>query len=104
MSSETKTPETPTQTFPTDSRTGIQKLVEPLVDEAMVKAGLNMSDPTILRRYFRALMTIGMKRLLDAGAPPPFIVAQAIEAVGHEIEAREAAGTAFTVPVDPSEN
>lgn len=86
-----------------ETRTGIMKQIEPVIEEALVASGLNLNNPDILRRYFRALVHVGAKRLLDAGAPAQFVAGQAIEAIGHELAEREAAGTALTAKAgDPT--
>lgn len=81
-----------------DSRTGIMLMLSPVIESAIKTAKLDLADVSILRRYFRAMVHLAIKRLLDAGAPPEFLVAQTLEAIGHELEERKQRGGDGNVP------
>lgn len=104
MTDETKPekPETPETPDLTQTRTGIQLMLAPAIETALKSSGLDMADPNILRRYFRALVHLGITRLLDLGAPPEFLATQMLEALGHEMESRaKQAATADGSPTQP---
>ena len=72
------------------TRTGILNALFPKVlDGLQGIKDLNACNPEHVRRVFRALVTIGIRLMLDNGVSPQKIVAQAIEAVGHELEERK---------------
>jgi len=85
-----------------ETRTAIMLKLAPVIEAAMKETGLNMDDPTILRRYFRAMVHLAIQKLMDDGAPPQFLVAQTIEAIQHEMEKRGLIQVKKTV-VPPSE-
>jgi hypothetical protein len=85
---------------PNQTRTGIQLMLEPVIDSIIKGSGLDMTNPDILRRYFRALTHLAIKKLLDVGAPPDFLLAQTIEAITHELESRQK--LSGPTPVAPS--
>ena len=70
------------------SRTTIQQSVRKPVQEALSALDLP-HDPEHLRRVCRALATLGMQGLLDAGAPASYVASQLLEALGHELERRK---------------
>lgn len=81
-----------------DTRTGIMLMLSPAIETAIKTANLDLTNTDILRRYFRAMVHLAIKRLLDAGAPPEFLVAQTLEAIGHELEEREKRAGQGNVP------
>jgi len=81
-----------------DTRTGIMLMLSPVIETAIKTANLDLTDVNILRRYFRAMVHLAIKRLLDAGAPPEFLVAQVMEAIGHELEERKNMASDGNVP------
>ena len=81
-----------------ETRTGIMLKLSPAIEKVLKDEGLDMTRPDLMRRYFRAMVHLAAKKLLDAGAPPDFLVAQTIEAIGHELEARKKLSDEGTVP------
>ena len=75
------------------TRTGIMLAILPAINKALGEIpGLNLAeDKAHLRRAFRAIITVGVRMLLDAGAPPVFIAEQLGEALSHELAERQAA-------------
>ena len=69
------------------TRTGIQKALAPII-AAAVKAipDFNSTSADGLRRTSRALVTIAIRMLFDAGAPPEFVAQQLMLALGTELE------------------
>jgi hypothetical protein len=61
------------------------------IDALFLGAGkVGVDAPTFNRRLFRALISIGIKRMLDAGVAPKDIAGQALEAIGNELAERAA--------------
>lgn len=90
MDQNEKKPEASEVEIPSnETRTGIMLKLSPAIENALKEAGLDMTRTDILRRFFRAMVHLAAKKLLDAGAPPDFLVAQTIEAIGHEMAARK---------------
>jgi len=85
---------------PAETRTGIMLLLAPVIDKTMAESTLDLTNGDILRRFFRAMIHLAIKKLLDAGAPPQFLVAQTVEAINHELMARakQTQGSAVNVP------
>lgn len=71
------------------TRTGIMLMLAPAIEAALKDSKLDMTDVNVLRRYFRAMVHLAVQRMLDVGAPHQFLIAQMLEAVGHELEARQ---------------
>lgn len=76
------------------SRIAIQQALVKPIQEALEKLEIEPNPPH-LRRVCRALATLGFAPLLDAGAPPQFVAAQLLEALGHELEHRKKLGTSI---------
>jgi hypothetical protein len=71
------------------TRTGIMLALLPTVNAALAAVpGLVLTDKDVLRRTFRALLTIGIRLLLDAGAPPQAIAQEAMTAIANELKER----------------
>ena len=71
------------------TRTGIMLSILPAVTAALAAVpGLVLTDKDALRRSFRALLTIGIRLMLDAGAPPQVIASEAMTAIGNELKER----------------
>lgn len=71
------------------TRTGIMLAIAPAVSAALSAVpGLNLGVVDNLRRTFRALLTIGIKLMLDAGIPPQVIAQEALTAIGNELKER----------------
>ena len=72
------------------TRTGIMLVLAPALSAAL--ASIPGLDPTgnvaHLRRVVRAVVTLAVRPMLDAGAPPEVVAAQLIEALGHELTER----------------
>lgn len=83
---------------PSETRTGIMLMLAPVIESAIQSAKLDLDNPDLLRRYFRAMVHLAIKRMLDAGAPPEFILTQTMEAIGHELEERNKLPTEPNVP------
>jgi hypothetical protein len=83
-----------------ETRTGIMLLLAPAIDKTMAESTLDLTNVNILRRFFRAMIHLAIKKMLDAGAPPQFLLAQTVEAINHELEARakQPQGSAINVP------
>ena len=73
------------------TRTGIMLVLLPVVQTALAGIpGLDLAGNVAhLRRTVRALCTLAIRMLLDAGAPPEFVAAQLGEALAHELKERE---------------
>lgn len=83
---------------PSETRTGIMLMLSPVIESAIQSAKLDLSNPDLLRRYFRAMVHLAIKKLLDAGAAPEFLLTQTMEAIGHELEERSKLSTEPNVP------
>lgn len=83
---------------PSETRTGIMLMLAPVIENAIQTANLDLGNPDLLRRYFRAMVHLAIKRLLDAGAAPEFLLTQTMEAIGHELEERSKLPTEPNVP------
>jgi len=71
------------------TRTGIMLAIAPAVTAALAAVpDLLLTDKDALRRAFRALLTIGIRLMLDAGAPPQVIASEAMTAIGNELKER----------------
>ena len=92
MSDEIKKPEaTPGEEPDVDlskTRTSIMMKLAPAMDKVMLDSGFSFEDPDIRRRYFRAMIHLAIKKMLDIGAPPQHLFDQMLEALGHELEER----------------
>lgn len=88
----------PSPVNPSETRTGIMLMLAPVIESAIQTANLDLTNPDLLRRYFRAMVHLAIKRLLDAGASPEFLLTQTWEAIGHELEERTQLQTAPNVP------
>lgn len=86
------------------TRTGIMLALAPAVEAAVKAAGLDLTDMNILRRYFRAMVHLGVKRLLDAGIPPEFLIPQMFEVLAHEMEERQRLSAEGNVPPSTMSN
>lgn len=86
---------TPTETATPNknlTRTGIMLAVAPAIHSALKEVpGLDLKVKDNLRRTFRALLHVGIKMMLDAGAPPQVIAQEAMTAIGNELQEREKA-------------
>ena len=85
------------------TRTGIMLVLLPAVQSALgTIPGLDVTGSVAhLRRTVRALCTIAVRMLLDAGAPPQFVAQQLIESLGHELEERAAKQKAESLGASP---
>lgn len=82
------------------TRTGIMLTILPAVSAALsaipeVKVAREVTPPTpesigTLRRAFRALLTIGIRFMLDVGTPPQFLMAEMHTAITNELAERAA--------------
>jgi hypothetical protein len=63
------------------------------LDKAFKSFELDPNDFDANRRVFRALVTVASARLLNLGAPPLLILAQAAEAISAEVKHRTASGS-----------
>jgi hypothetical protein len=92
MSDEIKKPEDkPGEESDVDlskTRTAIMMKLAPAMDKVMLDAGFSFDDPDIRRRYFRAMIHLAMKKMLDIGVHPQQMFEQMVEALGHELEER----------------
>jgi hypothetical protein len=70
------------------TRTGIMMKLAPVVDKALLDMPLDLENPDNRRRCFRALIHLGLKKMLDIGVDPNFLAQQMLEALGHELEYR----------------
>jgi len=74
---------------PKHTRTGIMKSLTPTISETLKGIeGLDLSNSDVMRRAFRAIITVGVRMMLDAGAPHHFIFEQTLLAIGTEIRER----------------
>lgn len=88
MSLDTKAPAVAPEKHLT--RTGIMLVIAPVVIAALKTIpGLDQGGTDAIRRTFRALMTIGVKMMLDAGLHPMLIVKEAQTAIGAELKERQ---------------
>jgi len=79
----------PAPTSPELSRTGIMLRVLPVVmTELKGIAGLDLGNIHVLRRAFRAILTVGLRLMLDAGVSPEIIVNECKTAIGNELKER----------------
>ena len=68
------------------TRTTIQKTIEPAIKQALDAAGiLGANDPAFSRRFFRAMVTLGVQQLLAEGAGPNLVLQQALVAISEEV-------------------
>lgn len=89
MSDEIKTPEAqPADVDLTKTRTAIMMKLAIATDKVMLEEGFDFSDNDIRRRFFRAMVHLAVKKMLDVGAPPQFLMDQMLEALGHELQER----------------
>jgi len=72
------------------TRTGIMLVLAPAIEAALGSIeGLDVTGNVAhLRRMVRAIVTLAVRPMLDAGAPPEVVAAQLIEALGHELNER----------------
>ena len=72
------------------TRTGIMLVLAPANEAALGSIeGLDVTGNVAhLRRMVRAIVTLAVRPMLDAGAPPEVVAAQLIEALGHELNER----------------
>jgi hypothetical protein len=54
-----------------------------------IPAAAQSKDVTVLRRFLRAMVHIGLAPCLDAGAPPEALAAQLGEALHNEVAERD---------------
>lgn len=71
------------------TRTGIMMRLAIPVDKSIRDQGLDMNDVDTCRRFFRAMVHLGMKKALDIGVTPDEIVCQMIDALNNEIDDRD---------------
>jgi hypothetical protein len=98
MEDVTATPATPVVEVPKHlTRTGIMLTLLPVVSgtldqipelKAALSAPVTKESFPIIRRAFRALLTLGIRMMLDAGVPPQTIFAEAGVAITNELNER----------------
>lgn len=81
------------------TRTGIMLVLAPVVEAALKTIpGLTLTltggegDTAArdnIRRAYRALLHLGIKLMLDAGAPPEVVAGEAMTAIGNELKERQ---------------
>ena len=72
------------------TRTGIMLALAPAINAALAAIpGFDAAGNTAhLRRTVRALVTLAVRPMLDAGASPEIVAGQLIEALSHELAER----------------
>lgn len=74
---------------PPATRTGIMLMLAPALETAVKSSNLDLTDMATLRRYFRALVHLALKKPLDAGVHPDLLMAQVLEAFAREMDERD---------------
>jgi hypothetical protein len=73
------------------TRTGIMLAILPSVTAALAAIpGLDLSQKDNIRRAFRALLTIGIRPMLDAGFHPQALLTETAIAISNELKERAA--------------
>ena len=78
------------------TRTGIMLALLPVIQATLAGIpGFDMvGNKAHLRRTVRALTTLAMRMMLDAGAPPQIVADQLFESLAHEVDERQKAAEA----------
>lgn len=72
------------------TRTGIMKVIAPVIATAVKGIdGLDLTNKDAVRRTFRAILHVGVKLMLDAGAHPEVIAKESILAIQNELKERQ---------------